>query len=109
MKIRLTLSLLLGGMLLTGCGSKKSDTDSDTEFTLKFGHLASEDNTWHLAAMKFKELVEAGSEGHIEVKLYPNSQLGKEMDLINSIQLGTADMTITGESLQNWAPKAALL
>jgi tripartite ATP-independent transporter DctP family solute receptor len=31
------------------------------------------------------------------------------MDLINGMQLGTADMTITGESLQNWAPMAALL
>jgi tripartite ATP-independent transporter DctP family solute receptor len=31
------------------------------------------------------------------------------MDVINSIQLGTADMTITGESLQNWAPKAAMM
>jgi TRAP-type transport system periplasmic protein len=31
------------------------------------------------------------------------------MDVINGMQLGTADMTITGESLQNWAPMAALL
>jgi tripartite ATP-independent transporter DctP family solute receptor len=31
------------------------------------------------------------------------------MDLINGMPLGTADMLITGESLQNWAPKAALL
>lgn len=92
-------------LLLTGCDSKK---DSG-EFTLKFGHLASEDNTWHKAALKFKELVEARSKGLVKVKVYPNSQLGKEMELIDSIQLGTADMTITGESLQNWAPKAALM
>jgi tripartite ATP-independent transporter DctP family solute receptor len=31
------------------------------------------------------------------------------MDLINGMQLGTADMTITGETLQNWAPLASLL
>ncbi|MDD7984993.1 TRAP transporter substrate-binding protein [Lentisphaera marina] len=78
-------------------------------YTLKFGHLSSEDNTWHKAALKFKELVEERSQGKVQVKVYPNSQLGKEMDVINSIQLGTADMTITGESLQNWAPKAALM
>ncbi|WP_067093766.1 TRAP transporter substrate-binding protein [Marinomonas atlantica] len=79
------------------------------DVTLKFGHPASEDNIWHKAALKFKEVAEAESDGRIEVKLYPNSQLGKEQDVINSIQLGTADMTMTGESLQNWAPKAALL
>jgi TRAP-type transport system periplasmic protein len=41
--------------------------------------------------------------------VFPNETLGKEMDVINGMQLGTADMTITGESLQNWAPMAALL
>jgi tripartite ATP-independent transporter DctP family solute receptor len=96
-------------MLLSSCGSKTPGGSSSDTFTLKFGHLASEDNTWHLAAIKFKERVEERSQGRIQVKVYPNSQLGKEMELINSIQLGTADMTITGESLQNWAPKAALL
>ncbi|PXX96267.1 TRAP transporter substrate-binding protein [Halomonas sp. LBP4] len=79
------------------------------DVTLKFGHLANEENIWHQAAVKFKEEVEANSDGRIEVQLYPNEQLGAEMDVINSIQLGTADMTITGESLQNWAPKAAMM
>lgn len=79
------------------------------DVTLKFGHLANEENIWHQAAVKFKEEVEANSDGRIEVQLYPNEQLGAEMDVINSIQLGTADITITGESLQNWAPKAAMM
>ncbi|OHV10632.1 TRAP transporter substrate-binding protein [Kushneria phosphatilytica] len=79
------------------------------EYTLKFGHLASEDNVWNKAAMKFKSLVEKNSDGRIAVRVYPNEQLGSEMEVINSIQLGTADMTITGESLQNWAPLAALM
>lgn len=79
------------------------------EVTLRFGHLANEDNIWHKAALKFGEEVKALSNGAIEVVVYPNEQLGREMDVINGIQLGTADMTITGESLQNWAPSAALL
>lgn len=79
------------------------------DYTLRFGHLANEQNIWHQAAEKFREEVEANSEGRIEVLLFPNEQLGSELDVINSIQLGTADMTITGESLQNWAPKAAMM
>lgn len=79
------------------------------DFTLRFGHLANERDIWHLAAEKFKEEVETNSEGRIQVRIYPNEQLGNELDTINSIQLGTADMTITGESLQNWAPKAAMM
>ncbi|WP_148252022.1 TRAP transporter substrate-binding protein [Aidingimonas lacisalsi] len=79
------------------------------DYTLKFGHLANEENIWHQAAEHFKSKVEENSDGRIEVELYPNEQLGDEMDVIDSIQLGNADMTITGESLQNWAPKAAMM
>lgn len=79
------------------------------EMTLKLGHLANEKNAWHLAAVKFAEELKANTDGRIEVQVFPNESLGKEIDLINGMQLGTVDMTITGESLQNWAPKAALL
>ena len=106
---RRTLAALLLPATLLVSSCDKSGDGSSKPVTLKFGHLASESHTWHQAALKFKEVVEARSAGQIEVKVYPNSQLGQEMELINSIQLGTADLTITGESLQNWAPKAALL
>jgi tripartite ATP-independent transporter DctP family solute receptor len=79
------------------------------DVTLKLGHLANEENVWHKAALKFAEEVAGLTEGRVEVQVFPNESLGKEMDLINGMQLGTIDMTITGESLQNWAPKAALL
>ena len=79
------------------------------DMTLKLGHLANEDNIWHKAALKFGEELKTLTDGRIEVQVFPNESLGKEMDLINGMQLGTADMTISGESLQNWAPMAALL
>jgi len=79
------------------------------EVTLKLGHLANKDDIWNKASLYFGEQVSKLSDGRIEVKVYPNETLGKEMDLINGMQLGTVEMTITGESLQNWAPKAALL
>lgn len=100
---RLLTSAVLGAAILGSQASLAAD------YTLKFGHLANEEHIWHQAAVKFKEEVEAKSDGRIEVQLFPNEQLGAEMDVINSIQLGTADMTITGESLQNWAPKAAMM
>lgn len=79
------------------------------DLTLKLGHLANEQNAWHLAAVKFGEELSTLTEGRIDVEVFPNESLGKEIDLINGMQLGTVDMTITGESLQNWAPMAALL
>lgn len=100
---QLLSSAVLGAAILS------SQSVMAADYTLQFGHLANEQNIWHKAAEKFKEEVEANSDGQIEVRLYPSEQLGNEMDVINSIQLGTADMTITGESLQNWAPKAAMM
>ncbi|WP_110667044.1 TRAP transporter substrate-binding protein [Salinicola halophilus] len=103
-----TLKQLLTGAAI-GVALAGSQAVFAADYTLKFGHLANEQNIWNKAALKFKELVEADSDGQIEVQVFPNEQLGNEMDVINSIQLGTADMTITGESLQNWAPKAAMM
>jgi tripartite ATP-independent transporter DctP family solute receptor len=76
---------------------------------LKLGHLANEQDVWHKASLRFAEEVAARTKGELEVQVFPNEQLGKETDLIKSIQLGIVDFTITGESLQNWAPSAALL
>lgn len=79
------------------------------EKVIKLGHIANEQHSWHLGSVKFAEEVKRLTDGRIEVQVFPNDSLGKEVDLINGMQLGTADMTITGETLQNWAPKAALL
>ena len=81
----------------------------ELDVTLKIGHMANEENPWHLASVKFGEELSSLTDGRIAVEVFPNESLGKEIDLINGMQLGTVDMTITGESLQNWAPMAALL
>jgi tripartite ATP-independent transporter DctP family solute receptor len=75
----------------------------------KLGHNANTDHIWHKTAVKFSELVEKKSGGKMTVKVFPNGQLGSETDMINSVRLGTLDMVLTGETLQNWAPKAALM
>ena len=96
---------LAGASLLAAPAIKAHAAD----VTLKLGHLANEQNSWHKASIRFGEEVAKLTEGRVEVQVFPNESLGKEIDLINGMQLGTADMTITGESLQNWAPMAALL
>ncbi|KJE33894.1 C4-dicarboxylate ABC transporter [Thalassospira sp. HJ] len=97
-------------MIFAGVAAMMMSTSAiAAEVTLKLGHLANEQNAWHKAAVKFGEEVSALTDGRVEVQVFPNETLGKEIDLINGMQLGSVDMTITGESLQNWAPMAALL
>jgi tripartite ATP-independent transporter DctP family solute receptor len=84
-------------------------SNAQQRIQMRLGHLANEQNVWHRAAMKFAEEARTLSNGKIEIQVFPNDSLGREMDLINGMQLGNVDFTITGESLQNWAPSAALL
>lgn len=100
------ISHVFAAGLISAC---LAGTASAADITLKLGHLANEENTWHKAAVKFGEELSSLTEGRIAVEVFPNESLGKEIDLINGMQLGTVDATITGESLQNWAPMAALL
>lgn len=79
------------------------------DYTLKLGHVANEAHVWHQAFAHFADTVNEKSNGRLNIDIYPNSQLGAERDVISGIQLGTVDMTMSGETLQNWAPKAALL
>ena len=100
----------LGKTLLAGfAATMVAGSVAAADMTLKLGHLANEENIWHKAAVKFGEELKTLTNGRIAVEIFPNESLGKEMDLISGMQLGTADMTISGESLQNWAPLAALL
>ncbi len=102
------LSLALSLFWLGGTGCRRDPAAKDGPFVFKFGHLANEDHVWHQAALKYAELVSTQSQGRLVIKVYPNEQLGKELDMINGIRAGTVDMTITGESLQNWTPVAGL-
>jgi tripartite ATP-independent transporter DctP family solute receptor len=100
---------LAGAGLVLATGGLCAPAIAQSKTVLKLGHLANEENVWHKATLKFAEEVAQRTKGAVEVKVFPNEQLGKETDLIKGIQLGTVDFTITGESLQNWAPAAALL
>jgi len=85
----------LGKTLITGLiGATFMTSAFAADITLKLGHLANETNTWHKAVVKFGEELSTLTKGRIEVQIFPNSSLGKEMDLINGMQLLSPDPSI---------------
>jgi TRAP-type transport system periplasmic protein len=82
-------------------------SESKPEVVLKLCHSANEQDIWHKSVTYFAHLADSLSGGKIQVKLYSSELLGKELDMIRSIKAGIDDMTITGESMQNWAPITA--
>ncbi|MFW6030737.1 MAG: TRAP transporter substrate-binding protein [Halanaerobiales bacterium] len=78
--------------------------------TLRLSHITDRDNIWHRASEVFAEEVEERTDGEVTVEIFPNEQLGSEMETIEGIRTNTiADLTITGESLGNWASKIEIL
>lgn len=68
--------------------------------TLKLGHsLAGGNHPYHLGAVKFKEILEAKSGGKIKVKIFPNSQLGGERDMVEGLKIGTVDLVVAAATL----------
>ncbi len=68
------------------------------DVTIRLGHLNPEDPFQsHSGAMTavFKSLVETASNGAIEVKLFPNGQLGKDNEVIEQVSAGIIESCIS--------------
>jgi len=101
---KLLIMTLIVGLLAMSCAAFAAD------YTLSLGHIQSEDDSWHKAALAFEEYVEEKSEGRIEVEVYPNSQLGSEVDMLTSILMQSGcDITYTGESMQTYEPDLGMI
>ncbi|MCE5282053.1 MAG: TRAP transporter substrate-binding protein [Deltaproteobacteria bacterium] len=56
-----------------------------------------------LAAIQFKKWIEERTKGQIDVKLFGSEQLGKEVDIVSGLQLGSVDMSIMGTTIHEQA------
>jgi len=59
---------------------------------LKFSHVVTDDTPKGKGAIRFKELAEAKTKGRVKVEIYPNSQLYKDREELEALQLGAVQM-----------------
>jgi C4-dicarboxylate-binding protein DctP len=59
---------------------------------IKFSHVVAENTPKGKGALKFKELAEARTKGRVKVEVYPNSQLFKDGEEMQMLQLGNVQM-----------------
>ena len=59
---------------------------------LKFSHVVAPDTPKGKGAIKFKELAEERTKGKVKVEVYPNSQLYKDKEELEALQLGSVQM-----------------
>ena len=69
---------------------------------IKFSHVVAVDTPKGLAAEQFKKLAEERTKGAVKVEIYPNSQLYKDKEEMEALQLGAVQML--APSLAKFAP-----
>ncbi len=65
---------------------------ADEPIVIKFSHVVANDTPKGKGALKFKELAEKYTNGKVKVEVYPNSQLYKDKEEIEALQLGSVQM-----------------
>lgn len=93
-------------LMLASVGAFIAAPASAADIVLKAGHDNAVTMPYHLGMVKFKELVEERTNGKVEIKIYPNSQLGNEEEMIKGILTGSLEMCVTSTSkLVNFIPE----
>ena len=63
---------------------------------LKLGHIRADTSPTHKAALKFADLVAQKTGGEVEIKVFPNSQLGGILDMFTGMKAGSLEMVYGG-------------
>jgi len=78
---------------------------AQTPIVIKFSHVVTPDTPKGKAALRFKQLAEEASKGRVKVEVYPNSQLYKDKEELEALQLGAVQML--APSLSKFGPLGA--
>src|SRR5256714_15413092 len=69
---------------------------------IKVRHVVTPNTAKGQASLKFKELAEARTNGRVKIEVYPNSQLYKDREELEALQLGAVQML--APSLSKFGP-----
>src|SRR4051794_27653787 len=93
MRIAFVLAGLLGWLAAVPAPAGAQQAPASAEpIVIKFSHVVAPDTPKGLAARRFKELAEQRTNGRVKVEVYPNSQLYKDKEELEALQLGAVQM-----------------
>ncbi|MGB7191870.1 MAG: TRAP transporter substrate-binding protein [Collimonas pratensis] len=75
---------------------------AQTPIVIKFSHVVAQDTPKGQGALRFKELAEKATNGRVKVEVYPNSQLYKDKEELEALQMGAVQML--APSLSKFGP-----
>jgi C4-dicarboxylate-binding protein DctP len=99
MRISLVAALAAGLLMAS------APAQAQQPIVIKFSHVVAPDTPKGKGADKFKELAEKYTNGKVKVEVYPNSQLYKDKEEVEALQLGAVQML--APSLAKFGPLGA--
>ncbi len=92
--------LIAAGALLTA--GLSDPALAQAKYVLKLGHVLAPQNHYHVTSLEFARLVKEKTGGKVEVQVFPQAQLGGEIQATQALRTGTQDLTIvTTTAIEN--------
>ncbi len=82
----------VGTALLAAAACATTVSLAQAPISIKFSHVVAPDTPKGKGALRFKELAEQRTGGRVKVEVYPNSQLYKDKEEMEALQLGSVQM-----------------
>lgn len=103
--MKLSRRAFTAGAAAAGAGIACPAVHAQSPIVIKFSHVAADDTPKGKGSLKFKELAEKYTGGKVKVEVYPNSQLYKDKEEIEALQLGAVQLL--APSTAKFAPLGA--
>lgn len=102
-KILLTVASIALCIVMTGCNKQESVT------TLRIGHSLDIEHSVHKAMQHMAERLAFYSDNTMQIKIYPNAQLGGEREMVELLQIGSLAMTkVSAAAIEGFVPEMKL-
>jgi TRAP-type C4-dicarboxylate transport system substrate-binding protein len=77
---------------------------------LRLAHVYDENHPWHKAFERFREVLQAKSNGTLDAQIFPSGKLGDEKACVSYLRQGVLDVTtVSGNGLEGVVPEATFL
>jgi len=85
-------TILTAVLVAATCLSAATVAAAEAQYVIKFSHVAAPDSPKGMGAERFKKLAEERTHGRVRVDVYPNSQLFKDKEELEALQMGSVQM-----------------
>lgn len=92
------MNKLLITAAITAAGAMASTLASAAQVSLNVGHTLAPDSHYQIAVTRMAEIAAKKSNGQIKINVFPQSQLGGEVKMIQAARTGGLDMFITAQA-----------